>query len=477
MNSYQHELSYFPQMPLCDKHLSAEITSDFTLPDYKSEIRRLLSTSACVIPPSEYFGNGGAQLDGDVIYKILYLGADGELYSVSLSDKYSFKIPLEFGFHNVNPDQVTLFSSVEAESVNARVLGPRKLNIKAKLSSHALALSPELRSPNLVGAHNCAKLQNLTLDTSCINFKKCKSEAEIISDFIPITSQTESTRIVNCATNVVIGECNASEGKINVRGEILVKLLYCDESQSVLPISASHKIPFAKSIPCDEVKNSFECSAFGVISDEQLDVAENGASIELTLSLYAHAETNDRVSYIADSYSSEKHTQQSYSSLNVLNSLRCANTNLTQNDRFPLESINMSKEAKIVDITSSATVEELNCENGRAFIKGRIDHQLIYHQDNEFACKDLRTPFKYAVDCKGDFDENSPLKWDIKLNVPVSKARCDLENLHIDCELAFDISIRKEQNINLLSEMSFGESRQNTDNELVLCYPERDASL
>jgi hypothetical protein len=81
------------------------------------------------------------------------------------------------------------------------------------------------------------------------------------------------------------------------------------------------------------------------------------------------------------------------------------------------------------------------------------------------------------VDCKGDFDENSPLKWDIKLNVPVSKARCDLENLHIDCELAFDISIRKEQNINLLSEMSFGESRQNTDNELVLCYPERDASL
>ena len=477
MNSFQHELGYFPQMPLSDKHLSSELSSDFTLPDYKSEIRRLLSTTATVIPPSEYFGNGGAQLDGDVLYKILYLGADGELYSVTLSDKYSFKIPLEFGFHNVNPEEMTLFSSVDAESVNARVLGPRKLNIRTKLTSHALALSPELRTPNLVGAHNSAKLQNFTLDTDCINIKKCKSETEIISDFIPINSPSESTRIVNCATNVAISECVCGEDKINVRGEIIIKLLYCDDTQSVMPIAASHKIPFTKSIPCEGVKNSFEASSFGIITDEQLDVAENGVGIELSLSIYAHAQANDRVSYIADSYSTEKHTNTSYSSLNVINSLRCTNGNLTQNDRFSLENINMPRDAKIVDVASNATVEELNCENGRIFVKGRCDHQLIYHHDGEFACKDLRTPFKYEVDCKGDFTHNSPIKWDARVGVPVSKARCDVEHLYLDCELTFDICIRNEQDIELLSEMSFGESRNNASNELVLCYPDRDATL
>lgn len=477
MNSFQHELGYFPQMPLSDKHLTSELSSDFTLPDYKCEIRRLLSTSATIIPPSDYLGNGGAQLDGDVLYKILYLGADGELYSVMLSDKYSFKIPLEFGFHNVNPEEVTLFSSVDAESVNARVLGPRKLNIRAKLVSHTLALSPELRAPNLVGAHNSAKLQNLTLETNCINIKKCKSEAEIISDFIPMNSPSESTRIVNCATNVVIGECVCGEDKINIRGEILIKLLYCDDTQSVMPIAVSHKIPFTKSIPCEGVKNSFEASSFGVITDEQLDVAENGVGIELTLSIFAHAQTNDKVSYIADSYSTEKHTNASYSSINVMNSMRCANGNLTQNDRFSLESINMPKDAKIIDITSNATVDELNCENGRICVKGRCDHQMIYHHDGEFACKDLRTPFKYELDCKGNFVPEVPIKWDARVGVPVSKARCDLEHLYLDCELAFDISTRNEQSIDLLSEMSFGEGRANASNELILCYPDRDSTL
>ena len=399
MNSSQHELGYFPQMPICDKHLFLELSSDFTLPDYKSEIRRILSTRACVIPPSENFGNGGAQTDGEIAYKILYLGADGELYSVELRDKYSFKIPLEFGFHNVNPDDLTLLTSVDAESVNTRVLGPRKLNIRAKLSSRALALSPELHAPNLVGSHDKGKLENLIFNTPCASVKKCASEPEIISDFIPLNSPAESTRIVNCTTSVTISECLSQDQKINVRGEVLLKLLYCDETQNVLPLSVSHKIPFTKSISCDGVNNSFESSAFGVVFDEQLDVEENGIGIEMTLSVYARAQRNDTVSYIADSYSTEKETHPSYSPLSIMNAMRCSNANLTQNDSFSLEEINLMPDAKIIDVCSNATAEELLAENGRIFIKGRCDHQLIYYHDGEYSCKDLRTPFKYELDC------------------------------------------------------------------------------
>ena len=54
MNSSQNELGYFPQMPVCDKHLSSELNSDFTLPDYKCEIIRLLSVVASVVPPAQY---------------------------------------------------------------------------------------------------------------------------------------------------------------------------------------------------------------------------------------------------------------------------------------------------------------------------------------------------------------------------------------------------------------------------------------
>ena len=101
MDNSQNHIGYFHQMPVTDKHLSVELNSDFSLPDYQPEIRRLLSTRVNIIPPSEYADNGGASFEGTVNYKILYLGADGKLYSTSLSDKYSFSIPIDFNSHSI----------------------------------------------------------------------------------------------------------------------------------------------------------------------------------------------------------------------------------------------------------------------------------------------------------------------------------------------------------------------------------------
>ena len=49
-------------MPVCDRVSATEISNDYTLPDYQSEIRRVLYVGTSVLPPAKYVSTGGAEI-------------------------------------------------------------------------------------------------------------------------------------------------------------------------------------------------------------------------------------------------------------------------------------------------------------------------------------------------------------------------------------------------------------------------------
>ena len=381
MENSQNNIGYFPQMPVCDKHSSVELNSDFSLPDYQTEIRRLLSTRIIFPPQNEHIGNGNAEISGEIHYKITYLGADGSIYCTTLSDKYGFNAPLNFDFHNVNNDEVTLIPHCKVESVNTRVLGPRKLNVRSKLDCKLSAFSPSLYTPNIVGAHNKASIENLIFETDCINVKKTAIESQILNDFISFDSASENIRIIDCNSSAIVNECLASKDKITTRGDVILKILYCNEAENSHPLSLTKKIPFAMDLNCNGVNSLFECVAHCVCLDERFDFTENGVNVELTLSARAIAQRNEKVKYTADAYSTEKACENATSEVCLTNALRICHGNLTQNDVFTLENIKLSPNIKIVDIVGKANIMELESENDKLVFKGNSDYQLIYFLD------------------------------------------------------------------------------------------------
>lgn len=477
MISSQNNLGYFPQMPVCDKHLSVELNSDFTLPDYQPEIRRLLSTRVSVMPPSEYIGNGSADLSGEVSYKILYLGADGKLYCSTLSDSYSLTVPFEFHSYCVNTDDITLMTSFNTESNNTRVLGPRKLNVRAKLSCHALALTPALYSPALVGAHNNASIENLILDAPCISAKKCVSEPQLLTDFISLDSQIDNVRIVDTHTSVMISECLPTNDKISIKGEVLMKILYCNDSESEQPLTMLRKLPLSLTQYCEGVTPTHECAAYGIVTDERFDISDSGIGIEVDITLCARAQKNELVPYINDAYSTERTCECKSISVPVMNSLRCSNGNLTQNETFKFDDVKLQKDAKIVDVIGKAVLNELSHENGRLHLRGQCDYQIIYYLDEEYSSIEVSSPLHYEFDTRSVPSANGNIKWSGNANVVHVRARGDGERLFVDSELNFCFFTQQEENIDALGEMVFGEKLSKPSGELLLCYPEKEARL
>lgn len=477
MENSQNNIGFFPQMLICDKHSSLELNSDFSLPDYQPEIRRLLSTKAIILPENEYIGNGNAEIQGEINYKITYLGADGALYCASLSDKYGLTSSLDFSSHSTSNSEVTLIPSCKTESVNTRVLGPRKLNIRTKLDCQVLAFSPSVYSPNLVGAHNRAAIENRIFNTNCINIKKSANENLILNDFISFDGQNDNIRIIDCSANAVFNECSASMDKINVKGDAILKILYCNDAESTHPQSQTKKIPFSCELSCVGVNSLFECVAHGVCFDEKVDFTENGVSVEFTLSLSAKAQRNEAVKYIADAYSTEKVCENSSYQLQLLNSVRCCSCNLTQNDVFSLENVKLSRDAKIIDILGNCNINELTNENGKLIFKGNNDYQLVYFLDGEYSSLALTSPVRYALDLRAPQDLEKPFKWIAKGEISSVRARHDGERLFIDSELNLGIMLNSENSVEVLDEMIFGEYLKKSHSEILLCYPDKNASV
>ncbi len=477
MDISQNNIGYFPQMLICDKHSSVELNSDFTLPDYQPEIRKMLSTRAIILPQSEFLGNGNAEIQGEVNYKITYLGADGGLYCSTLSDKYGFNASLDFNSHSVNNDDITLIPSCKVENIGTRVLGPRKLNIRTKLDCRVLGFSPSLYSPNLVGAHNKSTIENRIFETNCINIKRSAKESLILNDFLSFDTTNDNIRIIDCNSNAIFNECTASSDKIQVKGDAVLKILYCNESESSHPLSAIKKIPFSCELICPGVNSLFECTAHGVCYDERFDFSENGVGVELTLSLSAIAQRNESVKYIADAYSTEKVCENSKGELSCLNAIRCCSGNLTQNDVFSLEDTKLSRDIKIVDVTAKSNINEFALENGKFIFKGMNDYQLLYSLEDEYSSITISTPIKYEVDTRIALDASEKYKWRAEANVSSVRARLDGERLFVDCELNMSVMLNCENKIELLSEMIFGEYLKKPSGDILLCYPDKEATV
>ena len=113
------------QALLCDRFVVTELSSDFSLPDYQPEIKRLLRVRATVAPPDKYIGAGSAEFSGTVDYSIVYAGNDGALYCTTQTGEYSFNTPVEMSADIELGDGLLCDVESVAEMATGRVMAPR----------------------------------------------------------------------------------------------------------------------------------------------------------------------------------------------------------------------------------------------------------------------------------------------------------------------------------------------------------------
>ena len=487
------------QLPLPTQQLSAEVTGDFTLPDYQPEIKRLLRIGVNLLPPVRTGGQGD-DLTGSMDYYVLYVGQDGGIYCAPLSTEYRMETKPESLHATALPvtEPMICLCDLFPEVPVGRVVAPRRLSIrckiKAKVSTYGeCPLGPE----GLAAPEADPTLEILTSRVPAARMAWGTGAPLSLQDDVILSPSEGEMRVVCAEGQVLVTEAVAASGMVNCRGEIMVKLtLTPAEEPSALghptegePIHSltvlRRKIPFSQAIPTEGITPLGAAMAQGFCTDISVQMEENRLHLDVGLLLEVRAQQNETVTCVADLYSTDREGMAQYALHPAERAIRALNGNFTLSDSLPLSEVGIDPSAKIADVTATAIPETLTADTakGRCVLTGLCRCHLLLLRGDEYHPTEITLPFRYEFDTPvSDLrtDAHVPLAaptaesepvFDGNVTVVNCRARMDGERIGVDAELAVALRVRVPAPFKALTELTLANEITHRRGEYVICFP------
>lgn len=478
-NSSQSSLPLSVQYEVCEDNIRTEITSEYTLPDYSPEIRKLLRVQTKIVPTRKYVSSGKAEFSGNVVYTILYSGDDGSIAATCFNGDYEISFPLPANAGSEPSVSVTGF----VESCNCRLVGPRRISARTRLKfrtccTASTPLSKENGDELRKGEEKLRKTIPIS-ETVRINAEEFSVSEKISADGY----DTDKLFPIACDGSVRIGEAFCENGKINVRGEIWTNCLLSD-GNGAPPLKLSRKIPFEEELYSDKIAPDFDCRIDGVCHTVDVRTAETesgNACLEISAvySLEAQARHLTEIEITEDMYSCRYNSNCDFENVDVTRSLCLGNGNLSVSATSPLPD-GISDNADVADVGGEVKIISVISEKDGCKIEGECNLTAVCSQNaidntNQLLTAQVRTPFKCVIPSKYAED----VDWDCKGELLGVKARIDNKNIVFDLEIALSYSVLERQKIKCVSSFSADTSAplKNRSGKITICRTKSGDSL
>lgn len=467
-NNYSTTSQRF-RMPICDKTINTEISNDYTLPDYQAEIRKILRVGVSVLPPTRFVSGNSAEFGGVLDYDLVYIGADGGIYSAPLSAEYSFSVPLEISSDFDLNEGVITVCKMNDESTTARVSAPRRLSIKCRLSADVKAYGVMVTDEAIGDGASPESIERLF--ESCMIAYPITLTGDMLELSGELPHSSETQRVVGARASALIGECSIADGYLDYKGEVTLSLLVCDDEDAASTQLIRKKLPFSDRIECEELTEDCKVGARAHVSDVSITVED--AAILCTVNVLPDitAYRSEELRYTRDLYSTERSCEASYENYTLPSLIGDAAGNFSQSERIALSDTSIQHGARIVDMTCKPYIERVECDGkGRNVVSGNAKYSMLLETNGEFSSYELALPFKY--ECGGAEEGVSDYNADVQ--VLSTLGRIDGGNLCIDTELSVSVLFIGKNEISCVCDASFGEKIERTSGEIIICYPAPD---
>ncbi len=466
--------SSYIQIPISERRVVSELSGDFVLPDYQPEIKRLLKINAAALPPSKYIGDSEAELTGNIDYYVLYTGSDNQLYCAPLTTEYKIAVPIDkrddLRLLNMSAD-----ATIVPDMVSGRVTSPRKLNIKCRLKSDTRIYG---EMPLEQGGAYSKDTDNQLLygEERVTGNRFVMGEMLYISDEMILDRSEGETRVVSAEGRILIDEVSCTQGAVNCRGELYLKLIMCRENDGGT-YTTTRKLPISQSIPSEGIDMNSSAYARGTVCEIRINVDEDRAEIDIGILIEASVSDNNDVRYIKDAYSTSNKTDCTYKTLELPSGTNAVNANFTLSDSMTLEEAGITPEHSVVDATGIVIPESESFDNGKYKLQGKVRLSLLLNRDGEYSCTDIELPMKYAADMGTHGAEDEDMHSVMHGEVISTRTRVDGERIGVDCEIAVCGNTWSVKDMTVLDSVSFGDELEQSRGEYVICYPSHQDSL
>lgn len=457
------------QLELLDKTIPLEVDAEFLLPDYRSEIRRLLWVRPNFLPPSRFIGNGKADFSGTVLYEVLYAGPDGGLYRVDSEEEYHFSLPFP---ESGTDGELSVCVSLCPDTVVSRVAAPRRLTARCRLHARVRAFGEKNLSPALPDSVSGMPETLCRTGEGAWLFAGTPEEVTVEGNLD--RAGEEELRVISAGAQLFLPEAVAAEDAVHCRGEVIFSLLCCREGSGEEapgePFLLSRRVPFEAEVPLSGAMSGCGANMTGLVREVTATRNDGGFALSAAVLLTPQCQRTEPFYYTEDLYLPGFSARCEQESVKIREPGDCANRHFSVSAEAEAGKIGLSPDARILLSAAEAEVSEVQCEKDRSVVTGEVHCHLIYRADDEYGVCEWAFPFRFASD--GDFSGGPAEGF-----VPVLRVSSEGGRVRADGEVVLALCGEKSGTVSPLLRAEFTPAEPVSRAGLEFFYPEKGETL
>ncbi len=470
-------VSYLKNQKCADVYTESQ--TDYVLPDYLGDVRKILFTEASLRPSGRFAGGDEVEFSGIVVYNMIYLDGEGELSSVEFSSDYDYSVKCSGEDYN---DSI---ADTRVSNYAVRLIGPRKINAKASLvgsvrlsERESLDVSGDAFSGEYSPEINSGSVDVRVSKTSSLSEREYAESVARLDGAI-----ADEVKVIYSSAETMVDEVHAEEDSVSVKGKLRMCAVIKNGDEPAY--CAEKLVSFDESVEFEGVTPSMILSPELTVSSLRSSVNADETGCEVVLSgiveICVIGEGNQRVDLLLDGYLKEAPTVNSYESFNYTTLVDAASVKGSHNAELDRADIESEGLREIIFLTSTPKVEQVESCDGGVSIVGEIRYSGLASEmiGDKISYTPIKFSSPFATNVNLNCQNDDKTQVEVEVHTRNSSATLDSEKLYATCTLESSAVAVTDGCERILSSMSRceGESYESDGARITVYYPTSDDTL
>ena len=378
----------------------SESAGDYILPDYNTDVKRLLLTRACAVNSAAYPSADGLDASGVVNYEVVYLDSENEITSCSFSTDFEVRMRCDADSF------VGALANTRVAAYTVRLTGPRKFSVKAQLVTDAHIT--ERSGMTVDGGAVSLEGAQLKMGTAAVAARKYAepkqtTRTEEVARLDGVIADDVSVLYTDCMPRV---EASVSEKGVELSGELHLRTLIKREGE--IPEVIEQSYPFSELLEIDVVAEGAAVNPLVCIPEVRVtvDPTEDGVVLmaALTVESAAAVVCNEMLSVVLDCYLTDREVTNSYGEMSYVSHVCAPHSECEVELSIPRDEIGAADVRDIILMSALCKPDELKNEGESVTVRGIMRLSGVACEINEadelgFTAVKGDRPFEVNVKC------------------------------------------------------------------------------
>lgn len=425
----------------------ADAGGEYILPNDLPDVKKILHIFTSLKENGTFFESPGVTADAEISYTVSYTGDDGKLHIVKYNSPVTARSQTGAG-----GDAETVYAEFSSPDTQIRLSNPRKFQIRSRAPAVFYAYAKEENTPYIEGTQDaglqCCEKNGVTYSVQTAREDSVPYSTDVrIPDSCPEPEYIMSTYAVPSIPTVM-----PSEGTAEISFTLDMLFLYASSDGGVTSYKSSVEI--SHELAADGIKPDSVCRGKVCINDLTGDLTtdKNGemriVEVDLTYSAEIMYETAENGTYVADMYSTEYESTETYKDMELRRAEPVFNTHFTVSGSAEGEF-----NGDVVFATASCDKIQLSEEDTGAVVTGETEVYVVTCSGGEYEGHTVKIPVRavlqYGIKENGEYHTN--------VTVGFPSVRVDGGTMYADVELYVSVSRTDHENVTSLAAMTISD--------------------